>query len=52
MSDLVDLSEFGPGQKNAIIKELVTGHQMQMVQSEINQKKIWRLNRQGGFCKT
>ena len=44
MSDLVDLSEFGPGQKNAIIKELVTGHQMQMVQSEINQKKIAKEN--------
>jgi hypothetical protein len=41
MSDLaVDLDSFAPSEKNAIIKELVTGHQMRMVQSEINQRKI------------
>ena len=45
MSDLaVDLDSFAPSEKNAIIKELVTGHQMRMVQSEINQRKIAKEN--------
>ena len=45
MSDLaVDLDSFAPSEKSAIIKELVTGHQMRMVQSEINQRKIAKEN--------
>lgn len=45
MSDLaVDLDCFAPSEKNAIIKELVTGHQMRMVKSEINQREIAKEN--------
>ena len=45
MADLdVNLDCFSPSDKNAIFKELVTGHQMRMVQSEINQKNIAKEN--------